>query len=94
MQLHWRQTVTTAAFSITSTPSQDGKGKQESAVLRVRGVGTTLRESPLTRRIFLTPHILPKEQDAIAMAQLAVEAMAHPQDGAVDHHFDMLRQLA
>lgn len=53
-----------------------------------------MREPPLPGRIFLPPHILPKEQDAIPMAQLAVEAMAHPQDSAIDHDFDVLGQLA
>jgi hypothetical protein len=41
----------------------------------------------------LPTHILPKQQDAIAVLELAIQAMPDAKDGTIDHDLDMLPQL-
>jgi hypothetical protein len=38
----------------------------------------------------LPPHILPKQQNTIAVLELAIQTVADAQDGAIDHDLDML----
>jgi len=38
----------------------------------------------------LPPHILPKQQNTIAVLELAIQPVADAQDGAIDHDLDML----
>ena len=70
-------------FAVQMDRARDAFTRIQSAIQGNQGRG----------HYFLAPHVLPEEQDAIAMVQLAVEAVAHPQDGAIDHDFDMLGQL-
>ena len=42
----------------------------------------------------LSPHILPKQQNAIAVLELAIQAVADAQDGTIDYNLDVLSQFA
>ena len=51
------------------------------------------RQCSLYASRLLPPHILPKQQDVIAVFELTIEAVANAQDGAIDHDLDVLPQL-
>jgi len=42
----------------------------------------------------LPSHILPKQQNTIAVLELAIQAVTDAQDGAIDHDLDVLPKLA